>query len=304
MPRHYRQAQLGHTQSSMLVAGALNVVWLAGFLRNPSRTEDGKTTFLIQQTNNPDKAIPVQLPSNKRLRNSFRDKGPVKVVGHIMGTQKGSQRSAYVRVISVERPTQLEMPPSIAWMDHLRTEGTDTFKPFVDGQRLSQSSNSVKIAGFVGSIVKQPVKANGNGQTGTARAKYLWLLIKQVEDDGAAIPVRVSRYTDVYASRLQIGQPVMIEGNIKIDQHSGVFIDAPHVLQAEPGDIPYPPEWAKKMLLDFIDLTRRSTERVAKAQATQPETSNTDPAPNIDRDAAHAHGEGAPARRLASASDL
>lgn len=287
MAHRYRPSQQRLSQSNMLVAGAVNAVWLAGFLRNPTRESDDRTIFYIQQSNNAEKALPVILPRNKRLKGAFRDKSAVKVVGHIMGTQQGTQRSAYIRALSVERPTQLEMPAGIAWMDHLQTG--DTFKPFMDGQKLSGSSNSVRVAGFVSSIVKQPAKANGNGHAGTAKPKHLWLLVKQVEDDTAAIPVRINRYANVYAARLKLGQPVLIEGVIKGDVHGGVFIETPHVLQAEPGDIPYPPEWAKRMIREFIELTQR-----ADVQAQQA----------ADPDGESPHHQAQSRRHLANASDL
>lgn len=250
--------------ASSLVGGALNMVWLAGFMRAPVVDSLGSVRFWIQQSNNAKSALPVELPKDRRLTRGFRDRGPVKIRGHIYGKRTGTgARTAFIKVTEVERPTSLEMPGELAWAGMLGdTQDNTEFKPFFGNMRMSGAANASRVAG----IVSGAMVVHGNGEK-----PYLHVLLQQLEDEAAAIPVRVYQQVDVYAKRVKNGQPALVNGQIVVDNTGGVYIKAQHLRPATKDDIPHPAQWMLERLQRLVQLRQGNGGEPARPVESKPQ---------------------------------
>lgn len=270
------------TESSMsyaYVGGMLNVAYLTGFVRNPHAGG-----FMLQQTNNINHAIPIIVDGKHR---KFREKEPVTVICHAFGLiTPDRDRSMELKAIKVEVPTILTMPGEISWNSKL-PEGMadDEFKPFGaqwsgkvksslaedvtdhvnelyaatgghSDTTLGASSNSFRCAGFVEGY------AMARDANGAVVDDCLTLLIRQHKDPERSIPVRVyGRYAKTYMDHLSIGQPVRIDGqvrvNVKVREDGSLKVYSyVHTSQIRGADqeicIRYIPEWYADMKMRII----------------------------------------------------
>jgi hypothetical protein len=265
-------------RSHLLVGGCLNAVYLAGFMSNPLLYSDGRTTFEVMQSNDPRQNILVELPPRKPLRAGFGEAMPVKVVGHLHGYRsEESGRSAYVRVMTVDRPAMLDMPGTLAWevVANRRGDGPQQqmIRANLSRTPMKKASNHCQLAGFLSA--KMGVHNKETGHT-----PYLMLLIRQHESADAAIPVRLQGQNCFqYGRALRIGMPIFIDGTLMRDGKS-VYVNTRHIKAATEYDIPYPPKWADDMIRQIMDKAHpRKSERSDTASEPDAPPVTSVPAP-------------------------
>lgn len=270
--------------------GMLNVGWIAGFIRG---IKPGARMFYIQQTNNSNLMLPVYLRKGDQIPARFKEMSPVRIICHIEGGQidaehlpgkQGedgkieypSERIAKAVAIGFDAATVLDMPPAIAFQK-VPPEGapadTVDFKPFTRDEFMPDSSNIVRIAGFVQSVVMQvPDKNEGSD--------CCILLIRQTEKESGCIPVRYynKRLAEAVYNRIKRGLPIAIDAAYRVrakpigepDPESKLAPVAryPYLHSMQPPvictkrEIIHTPDWAQAMLEDYFAKTVRREKRV------------------------------------------
>lgn len=273
--------------------GMLNVAWIAGFIRG---VKPGARMFYIQQTNNSNLMLPVHLRKGDQIPARFKDQAPVRIICHIEGgqidaehlpgkvnaegkTEYPVERIAKAVAIGFDAANILDMPPAIAFQK-VPPEGAPTdnvdFKPFTRDEAMSDSSNIVRIAGFVQSVIMQTPEKNGEG------SDCCILLIRQTEKESGCIPVRYynKRLAEAVYNRIKRGLPIAIDAAYRVrakpigapDPESGLapVVRYPYLHAMQPPvictkrEIIHTPDWAQTMLDDYFASTGRRDRKNAK----------------------------------------
>ena len=105
------------------VGGMLNIVYLTGFIRSPS-----KTGFPLQQNNNFALAVPVSVSNNTRIPREF---SPVTVLCHVYGSVRADgTKICDLRAIDIKAPSTRSMPTWLAWNSSVPEHAKgDEFRP-------------------------------------------------------------------------------------------------------------------------------------------------------------------------------
>jgi len=261
--------------------GMLNVGWLAGFIRG---VRPGAKMFYVQQTNNSNLMIPVYLKKGQSIPSRFKEMSPVKVICHIEGGMvdaehlPGKDDGSGVLILPTERIARavaigfdaaniLDMPPTLAF-DKVPPKGAPRddpkfeFKPFSRDESMADSSNMVRIAGFVQAVSMQP-------QDKGEASDCCIILIRQTADESECIPVRYydKRKAQAVCDRIKRGMPIAIDAAIRvrakpigqIDEASGIAPVAryPYLHTIQPPiictqrEIIHTPDWAAVMLTEY-----------------------------------------------------
>lgn len=271
--------------------GMLNVAWIAGFIRG---VKPGARMFYIQQTNNANLMVPIYLRKGASIPARYKDMQPVRVICHIEGgmvdaehmegkkletgrIEYPQERIAKAYAISFEAANVLDMPPAIAFdkvppLGAPRDDVNFDFKPFSRDESMSDSSNMVRIAGFVQSCIMQPQEKGESSDC-------CILLIRQSEKESGCIPVRYynKRLAEAVHSRIKRGLPIAIDASLRVRAKPIGEIDPetklapvaryPYLHSSQPPivctrrEILHTPEWAEAMLQDYYAYTGRKQDK-------------------------------------------
>jgi len=270
--------------------GMLNVGWIAGFLRG---VKPGARMFYIQQTNNINLMLPVYLKDGDEIPNRFQEFSPVRIICHIDGekVEGTNERIAKAYVIGFDMANVLDMPPSSAF-DKVPPPGAPTedidFRPFTGHEeKMSDSSNIVRIAGFVHSIVMSEQKPGDPSDC-------CIILIRQKEDENTSIPVRYysKRLAEAVYNRVGRGAPIQIDATLRVrakpigeadpETHIVPVVKYPYLHAINPPggatrrEILHTPEWAQNLYNEYRAV-RAKNERSPKktASAAVPEAKSS-----------------------------
>lgn len=255
------------------VNGMLNIAWITGWARN---IDHDNRSFMIQQSNILNHAIPVFVRQRDYIPSSVRDCYPVKILAHMHGAmvklddgvgENAKAKDAHavaVRAIQITRPTSMEMPPRLAFERSLaKGASADTFKPIETSEdRLGLNCNTVMLSGFVDNVIVEKKPVNYRGQQ--VMVERLIVLLRQSADPKRAIEVRYygkrfrQYYQDCMAS-MKDHVPMTISGSLRVrvvakgEAKEGVIQDVrrlPYVHAdtfhgATPHEVHIVPEWAK-----------------------------------------------------------
>lgn len=272
--------------------GMLNVGWVAGFIRG---VKPGARMFYIQQTNNSNLMIPIYLKKGEQIPPRFKEMAPVRVICHIEGAQveaehlpvkdgaeRPMERIARAVAIGFDAANILDMPPAMAFQKvppagAPRDDVNFEFKPFSRDESMSDSSNMVRIAGFVQAVAMQP-------QERGEQSDCCILLIRQTEKESGCIPVRYydKRKAEAIFNRVKRGLPIAIDAALRVrvktigevDPESGLapVVRYPYLHATQPPivctqrEIIHIPDWGQKMMEDYHSTSGR--RRAHKAEPT------------------------------------
>ncbi len=214
-------ANKGLVSTYNMVGGMRNIAFVAGRLRIP---KGNARVVFVQVSGDESTMIPVMLPNSYQLPRSFREFSPVSIRAHVYGMKdNGSgQQIAVLRAIpgGIDFASVLNwrgpgaanrmLEQSFAIRDALRSGASELPKLFENrDDRLSDSSNTVVLAGFVNALTLERAP-DGVG--------VLTVQLRQLQDDTKSIPVRF--YGDLastLADRLEEGSPIQVTGKFGVD---------------------------------------------------------------------------------------
>ena len=299
--------QLRYDQLYAYRAGMLNTAWIAGVARYVTKREG-----FIQQSNNLNQMIHFVLEEGDTMPSWVKEGVNIKVIGRLHSARVDDEPVVVLTALAFEAPSIYDMPPRAAWERTLRdgipTDGVrpeafrpEDYRPKMDGVRIADTGNMVKVAGFVSSFVVEPAgvpKPEGGFTQGC-----LILTLRQTKEKDDLIPVRCyGPKAESLARRLDIGVPIKIEGKLRVRLkntgepvgENGVlpvkkypYVHASILSVANRDDIKEEPEWAKHMVLEHRSK-RQAVKEAAKAkkaasQAPAPSTAG-EQSPVVDAD--------------------
>ncbi len=270
--------------------GMLNAAWVAGTARGI--TQRGG---FIQQSNNLNQMIGFVMEQGDSMPGSIREGDNLKVIGRIHSSREGAEPIVVLKVLALETPSIMDMPPREAWERALR-QGTpsDSVRPqpiansrdplesdddanSMGKVRVADVGNMVEFAGFVASVFLEPagvLKPDGSVTKGC-----LVMLMRQTKDKDDLVPVRFyGAKAEPFARRIQIGQPLKIEARLRVrlkntgepadangilPVHKYLYVHATNICVANRRDITEEPAWAKEMFL------QEQSKRAQRKQAAQ-----------------------------------
>ena len=270
--------------------GMLNAAWVAGTARGI--TPRGG---FIQQSNNLNQMIGFVMEQGDSMPGSIREGDNLKVIGRIHSSREGAEPIVVLKVLALETPSIMDMPPREAWERALR-QGTpsDSLRPqpiansidhlesdddanSMGKVRVADVGNMVEFAGFVASVFLEPagvLKPDGSVTKGC-----LVMLMRQTKDKDDLVPVRFyGAKAEPFARRIQIGQPLKIEARLRVrlkntgepadangilPVHKYLYVHATNICVANRRDITEEPAWAKEMFL------QEQSKRAQRKQAAQ-----------------------------------
>ncbi len=270
--------------------GMLNAAWVAGTARGI--TPRGG---FIQQSNNLNQMIGFVMEQGDSMPGSIREGDNLKVIGRIHSSREGAEPIVVLKVLALETPSIMDMPPREAWERALR-QGTpsDSVRPqpiansrdplesdddanSMGKVRVADVGNMVEFAGFVASVFLEPagvLKPDGSVTKGC-----LVMLMRQTKDKDDLVPVRFyGAKAEPFARRIQIGQPLKIEARLRVrlkntgepadangilPVHKYLYVHATNICVANRRDITEEPAWAKEMFL------QEQSKRAQRKQAAQ-----------------------------------
>jgi hypothetical protein len=204
-----------------MVGGMRNIAFVAGRLRIPKG--NSKVAF-VQVSGDEATMIPVMLPNNYQIPRAFREFSPVSVKAHVYGMTDGEagQQIAVLKAIpggfdfasvlnwKSSGAANRMLEQSFAIRDASRKGEVDLPKLFENrDDRLSESSNTVILAGFVNSLQLERTN-DGVG--------VLTVMLRQLQDESRAIPVRFhGDLASTLADRLEEGSPIQVSGKFGVD---------------------------------------------------------------------------------------
>lgn len=277
--------------------GMLNTAWIAGVARKVTARGG-----FIQQTNNLNQMIEFQLDDGDKMPSWVQEGVNIKVITRLHTNKKNGEPNIVLIALAVESPSIYDMPPRQAWERTLRPGVPSDevrpadFKPDdapmkMDGARVNDPGNMVKVAGFVSSIFVEPagIPKEGGGVT----QGCLVLTIRQTKDSDDLIPVRVvGKNPEATARRLVVGVPLKATGKLRVRLKNtgepagqdGVlpvsrnqYLHVTNLSVANRSDIREEPEWAKTMALE--SRSKRAANQAAKPKAAaQPTIEAENPA--------------------------
>lgn len=214
-------ANKGVVSTYNMVGGMRNIAFVAGRLRIPS---GNNRVVFVQVSGDESTMIPVVLPTNYQIPRAFREFSPVSIKAHVYGMldKEAGQPVAVLKaiaggidfasVLSWRAPGAANrmLEQSFALRAAARNGDGELPKLFeTRDDRLSESSNTVVLAGFVNSLLLERTP-DGVG--------VLTVLLRQLQDESKAIPVRF--YGDLastLADRLEEGSPIQVAGKFGVD---------------------------------------------------------------------------------------
>ena len=270
--------------------GMLNAAWVAGTARGI--TPRGG---FIQQSNNLNQMIGFVMEQGDSMPGSIREGDNLKVIGRIHSSREGAEPIVVLKVLALETPSIMDMPPREAWERALR-QGTpsDSLRPqpiansidhlesdddanSMGKVRVADVGNMVEFAGFVASVFLEP--AGVLKPDGTVTKGCLVMLMRQTKDKDDLVPVRFyGAKAEPFARRIQIGQPLKIEARLRVrlkntgepadangilPVHKYLYVHATNICVANRRDITEEPAWAKEMFL------QEQSKRAQRKQAAQ-----------------------------------
>jgi hypothetical protein len=266
--------------------GMLNAAWVAGTARGI--TPRGG---FIQQSNNLNQMIGFVMEQGDSMPGSIREGDNLKVIGRIHSSREGAEPIVVLKVLALETPSIMDMPPREAWeralrqgtpSDSLRPQPIDHLETDDDANsmgkvRVADVGNMVEFAGFVASVFLEPagvLKPDGSITKGC-----LVMLMRQTKDKDDLVPVRFyGAKAEPFARRIQIGQPLKIEARLRVrlkntgepadangilPVHKYLYVHATNICVANRRDITEEPAWAKEMFL------QEQSKRAQRKQAAQ-----------------------------------
>ena len=270
--------------------GMLNAAWVAGTARGI--TPRGG---FIQQSNNLNQMIGFVMEQGDSMPGSIREGDNLKVIGRIHSSREGAEPIVVLKVLALETPSIMDMPPREAWERALR-QGTpsDSLRPqpiansidhlesdddanSMGKVRVADVGNMVEFAGFVASVFLEP--AGVLKPDGTVTKGCLVMLMRQTKDKDDLVPIRFyGAKAEPFARRIQIGQPLKIEARLRVrlkntgepadangilPVHKYLYVHATNICVANRRDITEEPAWAKEMFL------QEQSKRAQRKQAAQ-----------------------------------
>ena len=270
--------------------GMLNAAWVAGTARGI--TPRGG---FIQQSNNLNQMIGFVMEQGDSMPGSIREGDNLKVIGRIHSSREGAEPIVVLKVLALETPSIMDMPPREAWERALR-QGTpsDSVRPqpiansidhlesdddanSMGKVRVADVGNMVEFAGFVASVFLEP--AGVLKPDGTVTKGCLVMLMRQTKDKDDLVPIRFyGAKAEPFARRIQIGQPLKIEARLRVrlkntgepadangilPVHKYLYVHATNICVANRRDITEEPVWAKEMFL------QEQSKRAQRRQAAQ-----------------------------------
>ena len=270
--------------------GMLNAAWVAGTARGI--TQRGG---FIQQSNNLNQMIGFVMEQGDSMPGSIREGDNLKVIGRIHSSREGAEPIVVLKVLALETPSIMDMPPREAWERALR-QGTpsDSVRPqpiansidqlesdddanSMGKVRVADVGNMVEFAGFVASVFLEP--AGVLKPDGTVTKGCLVMLMRQTKDKDDLVPIRFyGAKAEPFARRIQIGQPLKIEARLRVrlkntgepadangilPVHKYLYVHATNICVANRRDITEEPAWAKEMFL------QEQSKRAQRKQAAQ-----------------------------------
>ena len=270
--------------------GMLNAAWVAGTARGI--TQRGG---FIQQSNNLNQMIGFVMEQGDSMPGSIREGDNLKVIGRIHSSREGAEPIVVLKVLALETPSIMDMPPREAWERALR-QGTpsDSLRPqpiansidhlesdddanSMGKVRVADVGNMVEFAGFVASVFLEP--AGVLKPDGTVTKGCLVMLMRQTKDKDDLVPIRFyGAKAEPFARRIQIGQPLKIEARLRVrlkntgepadangilPVHKYLYVHATNICVANRRDITEEPAWAKEMFL------QEQSKRAQRKQAAQ-----------------------------------
>ena len=269
-------------------AGMLNTAWIAGVARKVTARGG-----FIQQTNNLNQMIEFELEDDDRMPSWVQEGANIKVIARINTTKTNNEPTIVLKALAIEAPSVYDMPPRQAWERTLRPGvpsddvRPDVFKPDdiqmkMDGARVNDPGNMVKVAGFVSSIFVEPagIPKEGGGLT----QGCLVLTIRQTKDAEDLIPIRcVGKNPEATARRLAVGVPLKLTGKMRVRLKNtgepagedGIlpvqryqYLHVTNLSVTNRTDIREEPEWAKTMAL--AGRSKRDPGAAPKPKAKPP----------------------------------
>lgn len=214
-------ANKGLVSTYNMVGGMRNIAFVAGRLRIP---KGNARVVFVQVSGDEATMIPVMLPNNYQIPRAFREFSPVSIKAHVYGMTDGEagQQIAILKAIpgGIDFASVLNwkgsgaanrmLEQSFAIRDASRKGEVDLPKLFENrDDRLSESSNTVILAGFVNSL--QLERANDG-------VGVLTVMLRQLQDESRAIPVRFhGDLASTLADRLEEGSPIQVSGKFGVD---------------------------------------------------------------------------------------
>ena len=263
--------------------GARNLGWVIGFVTN--LTPRGG---LIMQTRNENHGIPFLFQQHDKVPKLVKEGRLVKFVVRVEGgrDQVTDEPSAVLRVLDVDTPKVIELPPQKVWDLPKPAAAPDGGVAPKAGQVSPKSidkntSNVVSVAGIVTGMRLR--RAGAVQEDGSQSNACLYLLVQQTADPKDAINVRLyGTKAPQYYSKLLIGREIAIRrGKIRVDakeveqdaEEGEVatvkvtkypYLAADDLYEPDENDIPKREEWLKQ---DWIVVLRDSTrQRFAQRQ--------------------------------------
>jgi hypothetical protein len=273
--------------------GARNLGWVIGFVTN--MTPRGG---LIMQTRNENHGIPFLFQQHDKVPKMVKEGRLVKFVVRVEGGRDAEtdEPSAVLRVLDVDTPKVIELPPQQVWDLPKPAAAPDAGVAPKAGQVSPKSidKNSSNVVGVAGIVTGMRLRRAGAVQEdGSQSNACLYLLVQQTADPKDAINVRLyGSKAPQYYSKLLIGREIAIRrGKIRVDakeveqdaQDGEVstvkvtkypYLAADDLYEPDENDIPKRDEWLKQ---EWIVALRDST-RQRLAQRQQAKTAARRPA--------------------------
>jgi hypothetical protein len=191
--------------------GMSNVAWVAGILRNPT-----KTTGFIQQTNNLNQMIHFRCEPGVVIPDSFSDGQPIKVIARMLHKRVNNIPSVELEVKRFDLPSIQDMPPRKAWEQAQRAgvpmdanAPTQLRDEKLEGWKVQDTGNMAHLAGFVSAYNFEPSKEAGGG--------CVVILLRQTKEEDDVLPVRCyGKDSASLARKLEVGMPLYFEGRISV----------------------------------------------------------------------------------------
>lgn len=258
--------------------GMSNVAWIAGILRNPT-----KTSGFIQQTNNLNQMLQFRCEPGVAIPDSFTDGQPIKIIGRMLHKRVNGIPTMELEAKRFDMPSIQDMPPRQAWEQAQRAGvPVDPAAPGnlreerLEGWRVQDTGNMAHLAGFVSGYHFEAPKEAGGG--------CVVILIRQTKDEDDVLPVRCyGKDSASLARKLEVGMPLYFEGRISVlVKNTGEPAGADGILPTHkyqylrvrmlnvPGikQIAAQPDWVPLMIQDA--QSQRHKARASKEQASKP----------------------------------
>jgi len=281
--------------------GARNLGWVIGFVTN--LTPRGG---LIMQTRNENHGIPFLFQQHDKVPKLIKEGKLVKFVVRVEGGRDPvtDEPSAVLRVLDVDTPKVIELPPQQVWDIPKPAAAPDAGVAPKAGQVSPKSidKNTSNVVGVAGIVTGMRLRRAGAVQEdGSQSNACLYLLVQQTADPKDAINVRLyGTKAPQYYSKLLIGREIAIRrGKMRVDakeveqvveegEVAAVkvtkypYLGADDLYEPDENDIPKREEWLKQeWIVALRDSTRQrfAQRQQARTAVKRPVEDESDAAP-------------------------